>query len=348
MNYQNTNINPELTLLEALKKMDITNRKLLIVEKNDLFIGLLSIGDIQRAIIKNISLDTKIFNILRKDFKIASTEDTLDEIKKMMFEDRIELCPVVNKKSKIINIHYWEDLFKNKKNEYNKKINLPVVIMAGGLGERLKPLTNVIPKPLLPINDNTIIEEIFSRFSKYDCNNFFLSINYKSELIKFYIENQKLSYNINFFKENKPLGTAGSLSLLKNKINETFFITNCDCLIDQDYFELLKYHQDNKNEMTIVSSLKNLQIPYGTITTKDNGMLDTLDEKPNLTLQVNSGMYILEPHLINEIPKDTFFHMTDLVSTIINRKGRIGVFPVSDQSWVDIGTWNQYLNVIDK
>ena len=345
MNYKNSNISPDFNLLESLKKMDKINRKLLIVEKNNLFIGLLSIGDIQRAIIKNINLETKITDILRKNIKIANIDDSLDKIKKMMFKYRMELCPVVNHSSKIINIYYWEDFFKDKKIKYANKINLPVVVMAGGLGTRLRPLTNVIPKPLIPIKDTTIIEEIFEKFSNYNCNNFFLSLNYKFDLIKFYIENQKLPYKIEYIKENKPLGTAGSLSLLKDKINETFFITNCDCLIDQDYFEILDYHRKNKNEMTIVSSLKHLSIPYGTINTKKNGELDTLSEKPNLTFQINSGMYILEAHLINEIPENKFFHITDLVENILRKNGRIGVFPISEQSWLDIGSWNQYLDI---
>jgi len=125
----------------------------------------------------------------------------------------------------------------------------------------------VLPKPLIPINDKTLLEEIFDRFNFQGCNTFYISVNYKAELIKYYLKQQNLPYMLKFFKEEKTMGTAGSLSLLKGKINETFFVCNCDILIDQDYSEVLKYHRDNKNEITVVAALKNYPIDYGTIET---------------------------------------------------------------------------------
>jgi NDP-sugar pyrophosphorylase family protein len=213
--------------------------------------------------------------------------------------------------------------------------------MAGGSGTRLKPLTNVLPKPLIPIGEKTIIEEIFERFGNHGCNEFFLSVNYKAELIEFYLRNQQLPYKLNFFKEEKPMGTAGSLSLLKDKIVQTFFVSNCDILIEQDYSEILDFHRENKNEITIVAALRNYPIPYGVIETGDNGVLLNIQEKPEFTFKINSGMYILEPHLLNEIPLNEFYDITQLINKVRKRKGHISVFPVNEGSWKDIGNWDE-------
>ena len=335
------------TLLEAFKKMDALDKKLLLVLDIDgLFKGLISAGDIQRAIIANKPLHTEVKDILRADIKIAKPSDTPETIKKMMFDFRMEFCPVVNRKNEIVDIYFWEDVFSQKESAPNKPFNLPVIIMAGGMGTRLKPLTNVLPKPLIPIGDKTMLEEIFERFGRYGCNSFNISVNYKADLIEYYINSLKLPYTINYLREEKPLGTAGSLHLLKGKINSTFFVTNCDILIEQDYSEILDYHNENKNDITIIAALKNYPIPYGTIETGENGKLLSLTEKPELTFKINSGMYILEPHLIAEIPNNRHFHITDLIEDVKRRKGNIGVFPVSQYSWKDIGEWNEYIDNI--
>lgn len=341
IDYKNRNIDPTKTLLEALKQMDALDKKLLIVVDQKQFIGLLSAGDIQRAIIKNISLEEPIKNILRKNIRIGKTGDSRDTIKSMMLEFRMEFCPVVNNENEIVEIWFWEDVFSDKKNQVVNKFNLPVVIMAGGFGTRLRPLTNVLPKPLIPIGEKTMLEEIFDRFGKHGCDTYFISVNYKAELIEFYLNNLKLPQRINYFKEDKPMGTAGSLSLLKGKIDQTFFINNCDILIDQDYSEILNYHRENKNEITLVAALKSYSIPYGTIDSGNNGELLTLKEKPELTFKINSGMYILEPHLLNEIPENEVFHITHLIEKVKKRKGKVGAFPVSERSWTDVGSWEE-------
>lgn len=342
MNYRNRDIDPDNTLLDALKQMDKLDKKLLLVIQNEKFMGLLSIGDIQRAIIKNKTLDSKIKSILRKDIRILKPSDHLETAKKLMMEFRMELCPVVNSDNDIESVYFWEDLFVGKKPKPASQFELPVVIMAGGLGTRLKPLTNVLPKPLIPINEKSIIEEIIERFQQHGCHDFYISVNYKAELIEFYLRQQKLNCDLLFFKEHKPLGTAGSLSLLRGKIEKTFFVSNCDILIEQDYSEILDFHYSNSNEITIVAALKHFAIPYGIIKSGVNGSLTELQEKPELTFKINSGMYILEPHLLNEIPTDTSFHITQLIEFLKTAKRKIGVFPVSENSWTDLGNWDEY------
>lgn len=335
------------SLLTALKQMDKIDKKLLLVFDGQKFVNVLSVGDIQRTILKNIALDSSIEDVLRKNTRVAKQTDSFDDIKKTMKEYRIECMPVLDKDDNLANVYFWEDIFGAEEKLQQRKLNLPVVIMAGGKGTRLKPLTNVIPKPLIPIGDNTIIEEIMNRFVDVGCNDFYLSVNYKAETIKHYfhqLNNDK--YKIGYFQEDKPLGTAGSLYLIKDKINTTFFVSNCDIIINEDYAEILKYHQENKNELTIVSALKHYPIPYGTIETQTGGVLKKLTEKPELTFQINSGMYILEPHLLNEIPKNKFYHITHLIEDLQKRNGKIGVFPISEGSWKDIGEWDTYLKTL--
>jgi len=337
----------EVSLLFALKKMDVSGKKLLLVFEDKRFVNVLSIGDIQRAILKNIPLTTPIKNILRKNTIISKKKDSYDVIKKIMKQYRIECMPVVNNKNDLIDVYFWEDVFGNNEKRINANLNLPVVIMAGGKGSRLKPLTNVIPKPLIPIGGKTIIEEIMDKFVEVGCNNFFLSLNYKAETIKHYFSQlQNANYKLNYFQETKPLGTAGSLYLIKDKINTTFFVSNCDIIVDEDYSEILRYHQENNNELTVVSVLKHYPIPYGTIETEREGILKSLKEKPEFTFQINSGMYILEPHLLNDIPINNFFHITQLINNIQKRRGRIGVFPVSEGSWQDIGQRDDYIKLL--
>lgn len=342
LNFKERLIKKDSSILDAMKLMDSLDSKLLIIAENNIFIGLLSAGDIQRAIIKNNSLDSKVINVIRENIRVASPTDTFDEIKELMMKYRMELLPVIGPDNQIIQIHFWEDIFEDSKPAPKQLFDLPVIIMAGGFGTRLKPLTNVLPKPLIPYGETTILEQIFKRFNRHGSDKFFISVNYKAELIEYYLTSQNLPYEINYFKEDKPMGTAGSLHLLKDSIKETFFVSNCDIIVEQDYSEILKYHRENKNEITIVAALKHYSIPYGTIETSENGELVSLSEKPELTFKINSGMYILEPHLLNEIPKDDFFHITHLIENIRKRNGKVGVFPISEKSWIDIGQWDEY------
>jgi dTDP-glucose pyrophosphorylase len=335
-------ISINVTILDALKKMDSTGyRSLLVLDDLNKFKGILSIGDIQRTLIKDNKLDIIIRDILRNNPRIAHISTPFEEIKEVMIKYRMEFIPVINNINEIETVYFWEDLFDVGIRIPLVQFRAPVVIMAGGIGTRLKPLTNVLPKPLIPIGEKTIVEDIFERFGNHGCNEFYLSINYKADLIEFYLMNQHLPYHLEFLKEEKPLGTAGSLALLKGKINHTFFVSNCDILIEQDYSEILDYHQSNKNEITIVAALKHFPIAYGTIETEEKGKLLKLIEKPELTFKINSGMYILEPHLLNEIPLNKLFHITDLIEIIMKRKGNVGVFPVSEKSWKDIGNWEE-------
>jgi dTDP-glucose pyrophosphorylase len=335
-------IDAETSVLETIHYMDKLNRKLLIVNSNKLFLGIISIGDIQRAILGNKSLNSPISEILRKNIHLGSINDKMDTLTKVMIENRTEFMPIIDGNGNLHEVIFWEDIIEHEKIKGKIDCNIPIVIMAGGEGSRLKPITNIIPKPLVPIGERAFIEIIMDTFNDHGLNSFLLSVNYKADLIKYSFDHLNKPFSITSFDENKPLGTAGSIQLMKEHINTTFFVSNCDILIDQDYAEILKYHRENNNELTAVAAIKTYSIPYGTMEMGKDGLLQSLKEKPENTYYVNAGLYILEPHLLKEIPENEFYHITHLMEKIIQRNGKVGVFPVSEGAWMDIGEWNEY------
>ena len=219
--------------------------------------------------------------------------------------------------------------------------------MAGGKGTRLLPLTNVIPKPLIPISEKTIMEEIMMQFKRAGCTSYYVSVNYMMETIKEYFQ-KKPEWNINYVQEKKPLGTGGSLYLLKNKIHTTFFVTNCDTLINIDLHDLVEYHRQNKNMITVVSAIKTIHIPYGTLETEIDGVVKEMKEKPDFIYQINSGFYVFEPEVLGYIEDEEFLNIPDLIGRLIFSGKKVGAFPVSEASWVDMGNWDEYLRLVDK
>ena len=340
-------ISPLTSLLDTMKLMDEIMVKTLFVLDNGHFEGIVTLGDIQRAIIKNISLKEPVGHILDKNKIYGYVSEGAEIIKDKMQRMRAELMPILDEKGELVDVWLWSDLFKKTGLKQHEKINIPVVIMAGGKGTRLKPITNVIPKPLVPIGDKTILETIMDQFEDIGCHKFYMSVNYKADMMKYYLDQLEHKYDIEFFQEDKPLGTIGSVSLLKNKITTPFFVSNCDIIIDQDYRDVYDYHIKNKNDLTIVTAVKSMTIPYGVIETGDDGIMTGLKEKPVETYMINTGVYILNPELIDLIPPKKFYHITHLMEKIKSEEGRIGCFPVSEHAWHDMGEWNEYLKIIN-
>ena len=340
-------ISPSSSLLEAMKRMDETKVKLLIVLENSHFVSILTIGDIQRAIVNNIALDTLVAKVVDRNKKFAYVNEPMDVIREKMLGLRAECMPVLDAQGELADVIFWLDLFEKEEADLRQKIDLPVVIMAGGKGTRLKPITNVIPKPLVPVGDKTILEVIMDQFEGIGCHKFYMSVNYKADIMKYYLSQLDHKYDVEFFQEDKPLGTIGSVSLLKGKITTPFFVSNCDSINEQDYRDVYDYHVENHNDLTIVTMVKTFKIPYGVIETGEDGLMISLSEKPELTYQVNTGVYILNPSCIDEIPEGEFFHITHLMEKIKARGGRVGCFPVSEHSWKDMGEWPEYLKMIN-
>lgn len=339
-------IQSSMTVLQSLKKMDEAKVKMLFVFENENFLSILTIGDIQRAIIKQVNLSDSVLSILETNKAFASLNESKNIIREKMLRLRAECMPVVDDEGNLVDVYFWNDFFKQSEGEHREKIDLPVVIMAGGKGTRLKPITNVIPKPLVPVGDKTILEVIMDQFEGIGCKKFYMSVNYKADMMEYYLSQLEHKYDIEFFMEDKPLGTIGSVSLLKGKITTPFFVSNCDSINDQDYRDVYDYHIQNMNDLTIVTMVKTFRIPYGVIETGEDGLMQSLKEKPELNYQVNTGVYILNPELIDEIPEGEFFHITHLMEKVKARGGRVGCFPVSEKAWHDMGEWPEYLKMI--
>ena len=340
-------IAPSTSLLESMKLMDEIMVKTLFVLNKEKFEGIITLGDIQRAIINNIALKEPVCKILDKNKVYGYQAEGEESIREKMRRMRAEVMPILDENGDLIDVWFWSDLFKKTELAQRGKINLPVVIMAGGKGTRLKPITNVIPKPLVPIGDKTILETILDQFEEIGCTKFYMSVNYKADMMKYYLGQLDHQYDIEFFQEDKPLGTIGSVSLLKGKITTPFFVSNCDSINEQDYRDVYDYHVNNHNDLTIVTMVKSFKIPYGVIETGEDGLMVALSEKPELTYQVNTGVYILNPSCIEEIPEGEFFHITHLMEKIKARGGRVGCFPVSEHAWKDMGEWPEYLKMIN-
>lgn len=336
------------TIIQTMKLMDESYTKLFLVFDGEKFLGIITNGDLQRAIIAHVPFDTPIGKIVSCEGKLfAHVEDNREKIKEWMLEKRAELMPVLDEYGELADVIFWDEVLSGTPSIDNRpKIDLPVVIMAGGKGTRLKPITNVIPKPLVPVGDKTILEVIMDQFEGIGCHRFYMSVNYKADIMKYYLSQLDHKYDIEFFMEDKPLGTIGSVSLLKGKITTPFFVSNCDSINEQDYRDVWDYHVQNHNDMTIVTMVKSFKIPYGVIETGEDGLMTALKEKPEQTCLVNTGVYILNPKLIDEIPQGEFFHITHLMEKVQARGGRVGCFPVSEHSWKDMGEWPEYLKMI--
>ncbi|MCT4619051.1 MAG: nucleotidyltransferase family protein [Marinisporobacter sp.] len=345
MNLQDLFITENITIKEALKKLDKTAKKILLITEGNKLKGVITDGDIRRWILKNGDLCEKVSVIMNNNpmYLIKGNEY---KAKQIMKEKLIEAIPVINGRKEVIDIKFWNDSFKEKLNHYNK-IENPVVIMAGGKGTRLYPFTKILPKPLIPIGDVPIIERITNRFREYGCNQFYFTVNHKKNMIKAYFNELEKDYQVNYVEEEKPLGTGGSLHLLKDKINDTFFVSNCDILIEGNYSDMLKYHKDNKNKVTMITSLKYNTIPYGVIKLAENGTVKNIVEKPEYDFLVNTGMYILERETLEDIPENEFYHITDLINYYIQKGEKVGTYPVSDKSWLDMGQLEEMQNMVE-
>ena len=338
LDIQDLFINEELSIKEALKKLDETAQKILLVTENRLLKGVLTDGDFRRWILQNKDLDQPVKLIMTKNPKYIDEKD-MERAGDILKQNSIEAMPVLNSQKEVIDIIFWNDRFSKKRK--NIKLNNPVVIMAGGKGTRLDPYTKVLPKPLIPIGDIPIVERIINKFNEYGCKDFYMTINYKKNMIKAYFNEIEKPYQLEYIDEDKPLGTAGSLHLLRDKIKDTFFLSNCDILIEGDYAGMLKYHKEHGAKITLVTSLKHYTIPYGVVEINKDSCVKQMMEKPEYNFLVNTGMYILEPEILEDIPKDAFYHITDLINQYIEKGENIGVYPISEGSWLDMGQFKE-------
>lgn len=324
-------------IIDAMKQIDLNLKGIVFVvdEKNRL-IGSLSDGDIRRWIIKTGNINVKVTEAMNREL-VYSYSDSKKNYNSILEDKKINCLPIVD--SEMIPKSLFLVDYRQKPDSRYKET--PVVIMAGGKGTRLYPYTKILPKPLIPIGDIPILERILKKFNSFGFYKFYITVNYKKEMIKSYFADQNLDFNISFIEEDKPLGTAGSIKLIKEKFDSPIIITNCDILIDADYNEIISNHLKTGNDMTIVSSLKNITIPYGVINPGENGIILGMKEKPEYSFFINTGMYVINPKHISLIPEDTFFHMTNLTEKLIEENYKVGMFPISEESYLDMGQFEE-------
>lgn len=341
-------INSGQTIKHILQHMDAVGEKtIFVVDKDNTLLGTVTDGDIRRCILRGKSLMQDVSTVMNRNPVSLPENFTREKAKTIMTKRGISCLPIVNDKKIVVSALWLIDLFTQKMQK-PIPLQLPVVIMAGGEGARLHPFTKIIPKPLIPIGDKPIIEIIINRFFYYGCTDFYFSLNYKSNIIKAYFSDFEHKYKITYILENKPLGTAGSLHFLKNKIRKTFFVSNCDILIEADYADILRFHRQKKNKITLISSMKNFTIPYGVCKIQGGGILKNIHEKPEYDFLVNTGMYVLEASVLSDIPKNKFYNITDLINDYLKKVEKVGVYPISEKSWLDIGQFDNLQEAMKK
>ena len=342
-------ISEKSTIKEAMKQLSVSSNKIIfVVSEKGKLVGTVTDGDVRRWILRNGSLNKKVESICnRNPVYVEEDKYNIEDVKKIMVNKKIESIPVVDGNKKIISALFWGDIFGEEYKKPEKKLDVPVVIMAGGQGERMTPFTRIWPKPLIPVGEKPVIEVIMDSFNDNGCSDFFLLLNYKSEMIKSYFDNSELNYGIHYIKESKPLGTAGGLVLLPKKFPETFFLSNCDIIVKEDYEEMYKFHKRYNHDITIVASYKHFIVPYGVIQS-NREKLEKIIEKPEHDYLVVTGVYIMQKRVISLIPKGKTFHMPDLIESVKQNKGKVGIYPISEKSWSDIGELEKYKETIKK
>ena len=334
-------ITPKETIKFCLEKINNTGTgALFVINKFRKLIGTLSDGDIRRALIQNVDLDSDIKMLYNKKPYKVSKELNKDEALKTLIKKQISIIPLVNKKNQIINYYSKKSILKN--NVYKNS----VIVMAGGKGLRMKPFTNLFPKAMLPYNKSTIIEEIIKKFKEENFSNFFSTTGFKSNILKKYIKSKKYK-DINFSNETKPLGTIGGIKKIEKKISEIFLLSNCDTMIDLNYKNLVDFHNQNKNLITVVSALSRQKINYGVCKINKNNNLSNIEEKPNVNFLINTGFYVMNKKVLKNIPSNKYFNTTDLINICIKKKMKIGIYPIAFSKWKDVGNWNDYNKVVN-
>lgn len=328
-------IQEDATLKYALEQLGQATVKVLLVVANKAFVATLTDGDVRRAILAGASLETEISQIANYH-PVYLWQD--DEIKASEYLRRVAAVPVLGKDKEILRI-YVKGLYEQQNN--HRKLSIPVVMMAGGLGTRLYPYTKILPKPLIPVADIPISERIMQSFIKIGCEEFHMIVNYKKNMIKAYFNDMDCcNYNINFWDENIPLGTGGGLSLLNGNIKGTFILTNCDILILDDVIKIVEHHRKEKNKVTMVCSLKNFEIPYGIVNFSEGGEICSFEEKPKMSFFTNTGYYILEKDIFEYINSNEKVDMPDIIDKMRNSGEKIGIYPIGESSWLDMGQFD--------
>ena len=335
-NYKDILLKPTSTIKEALQIIDTGAMKIaLVVDEDAKLLGTLSDGDIRRGLLNNLSLDDTIETIVFTKPTTCCVEDTKETILEVALQKKLYQVPIVDHQGRLVGIEEVDELLKPV-----YKTNR-VVLMVGGLGTRLRPLTDHTPKPMLKVGDKPILETIILNFKKYGFTNIVLSVSYKSEVIEAYFKDGKeFGVNIEYVHETQRMGTAGALSLMRDKLNEPFFVMNGDLLTNMNFEHMMKHHISNNSIATMGVREYDFQVPYGVVNVDGENIL-SIEEKPVHSFFVSGGIYVLDQSALELIPNDEFYDMPTLFENIIEHKMKSVSFPIREY-WLDIGRLEEF------
>jgi dTDP-glucose pyrophosphorylase len=335
-NIENIKLNINSTIKEALQIIDNGKMQIaLIVDENNKLLGTLTDGDIRRGLLRGLNLNSSIQSIISKTPTISRISDTKEEILKIALSKKLHQIPIVDESGKIVGIQEIEELIKPKR-KTNK-----VILMVGGLGTRLRPLTNDTPKPMLKVGNKPILQTIVEKFAEYGYVNIVMCVNYKSHIIQDYFgDGSNFGVNIEYILEEQRMGTAGALSLLSEKQTEPFFVMNGDLLTNVNFEHLHDFHISNNSIGTMCVREYDFQVPYGVVNIDGSHIL-SIEEKPTHKFFVSAGIYMLSPDVLEYIPENQFYDMPTLFEKIISENKNAISFPLREY-WLDIGRIDEY------
>lgn len=337
---KNIIINPSTSVKQALEAMDDGGMQIvLVIDGENRLVGLITDGDLRRAVLNDLKLDANIDQLVQTNFATISADEYKNNpsaANRFGFNH----IPVIS------GDHYLVGLLVEKhmrpvEAPVVERNDTPVVIMAGGLGSRLAPFTKILPKPLLPIGDRTILEQIIETFTKQGFWNFFVIVNYKRELMKAYFAEMDLPYQLTFIDELQALGTAGGLSYLRDQINGTFILSNADVLLEIDYVNALAFHKVKDAVASIVTVTSFTSVPYGVVEFDESDIVREVREKPNIKHHIVSGMYILSNKIFDYIAPDTPLNMDKLLNMVMKTEGLVTAYK-SNGLLHDMGEFQEY------
>ena len=266
----------DMSVVEAMQKIDMNSKGIIyIADESGKLLGSLTDGDIRRWLIKTADLNGRASDMMFRNVRFLFKDD-YKKAKEFTRRWAINSIPIVDSDYRILDLVIEEEIPEETTQKDHALKGIPVIVMAGGKGTRLYPYTKILPKPLIPIGDIPILERIFQAFYEYGADEFYITVNYRKEMIRSYFNEQKLPYTLHYVDEDKPLGTAGGIRFIKEQFQDTVIVTNCDTLIEADYAKIIEYHKNSGNGMTVISSLKNTVIPYGVIYSQEDGIISSI------------------------------------------------------------------------
>jgi dTDP-glucose pyrophosphorylase len=337
-NWRKSLVLADSSIKEAIKALDDGSmRFVMIVDSKHKLIGTITDGDIRRGLLRGLTLSESIESIINENPITTDVDANISTVEKLMVEHSIQQIPILSENGIVIGVHIWEEL-----GYLSHKDNL-MVIMAGGKGTRLQPLTNEMPKPLLMVSGVPIIEHIIIRAKQNGFRNFLIAINHLGNLVENYLgDGSKLGVSINYIREETELGTAGALSLIEPLPSLPIVVTNGDVLTSVDYSEILEFHNDNRSAGTMAVRIQESQNPYGVVETEGFNIVE-YREKPITKSLINAGIYVLNPEALSSIPKSKKHDMPELFETLRVELNKKTTAFLIHENWIDIGRPEDYL-----